>query len=444
VTQTGHTGLVRAIGRWSLTALIINSIVGSGIFKLPSEIAGLIGTASTWAVLAVGAMVGVIMACFAEVASQFTEAGGPYLYTEVAFGRFWGIQVGWMLWLVRLTAPAANANLFVIYLGQFWPAATQPLPRLFILTLLIGVLAVINVRGVRSAARVSNIFTAAKLAPLVFIAIAGIAYLMAGHPLVQPVPFSAGASAWLKAILLLMFSYGGFEGGIAPMSEAKNPRRDAAFALFAALITCTLLYVAIQLVVVRTLVDPVHSERPLADVARLVIGRAGPPLIAIGALISVYGYLSANMLAVPRITFALGERGDFPSLFASVHSRFHTPYFSILVFASLTWLLALLGSFSWNVLLSAVARLFCYGLVCAAVPVLRRKQPGAAWFRLPWGIFFSVLGTSFCVVLIIGYSLQSGRQVNRIGSLILVATILAAFLNWMWVRRRSSPEVSTA
>jgi amino acid transporter len=205
-----------------------------------------------------------------------------------------------------------------------------------------------------------------------------------------------------------------------------------------------LLYAAIQLVVVRTLVDPVHSERPLADVARLVIGRAGPPLIAIGALISVYGYLSANMLAVPRITFALGERGDFPSLFASVHSRFHTPYFSILVFASLTWLLALLGSFSWNVLLSAVARLFCYGLVCAAVPVLRRKQPGAAWFRLPWGIFFSVLGTSFCVVLIIGYSLQSGRQVNRIGSLILVATILAAFLNWMWVRRRSSPEVSTA
>ncbi|HUE53538.1 MAG TPA: APC family permease [Terriglobales bacterium] len=442
MTQLSQTGLVRAIGRWSLAALIVNSVVGSGVFKLPSEIAGLIGTASTWAVLAVGAMVGVIMACFAEVASQFTEAGGPYLYTEVAFGRFWGIQVGWMLWLVRLTAPAANANLFVIYLGQFWPAATQPLPRLFILTLLIGVLALINLRGVRSASQVSNIFTVAKLAPLVFVAIAGIAYL-ASHPLVQPAPFSADASAWLKAVLLLMFSYGGFEGGITPMSEAKNPRRDAAFALFAALVTCTLLYAAIQFVVVRTLVDPIHSERPLADVVRLIIGNTGPPLMAIGALISVYGYLSANMLAVPRITFALGERGDFPSLFASIHGRFHTPYFSILVFASLTWLLSLLGSFSWNVLLSAVARLFCYGLVCAAVPVLRRKQPGTAWFRLPGGIFFSVLGTGFCVVLIIGYCLQSARQVNRIGSLILLATILAAFLNWMWVRGRSRPEVST-
>jgi APA family basic amino acid/polyamine antiporter len=441
VTQPGQTQLVRAIGRWSLAALLINSIVGSGVFKLPSEIAGLIGAASTWAVVTVGAAVGVIMACFAEVASQFTQAGGPYLYTEVAFGRFWGIQVGWMLWLVRLTAPAANANLFVIYLGQFWPAATQPLPRLFILTLLIGVPAVINVCGVSSAARVSNVFTAAKLAPLIFVAIAGIAYLLVHHGLGRPAPFSPGVSGWFKAVLLLMFSYGGFEGGIAPMSEAKSPRRDAAFALFVALITCTLLYAAIQLVVVRILVDPAHSERPLADVARLVIGGAGPPLIALGALISVYGYLSANMLAVPRITFALGERGDFPSIFASVQPRFHTPYFSILVFAALTWLLALLGSFSWNVLLSAVARLFCYGVVCAAVPVLRRKQPGAAWFRLPWGMLFSALGTTFCVVLIIGYCLQSGRQVNRIGSLILLATILAAFLNWVWVRGRSRPEI---
>jgi len=338
-----HPHLVRAIGRWSLAALLVNSIIGSGVFKLPSDVAGLIGSASAWAVLMVGAMVGVIMACFAEVASQFTQAGGPYLYARVAFGRFWGIQIGWMLWLTRLTAPAANANLFVIYVGEFWPSAIHPLPRFFILTLLIGILAVINLRGVRSGARVSNIFTVAKLVPLFLLALAGAVYLVAGRGLV-PASVAAGGSAWLKAFLLLMFSYGGFEGGITPMSEAKNPRRDAAFALFAALITCTLLYWAIQLVVVRTLADPATSQRPLADVARLVVGGAGPALIAIGALVSTYGYLSANMLAVPRITFALAECRDFPSVFASVHRRFHTPYFSILVFAALTWLLALLGT----------------------------------------------------------------------------------------------------
>ena len=439
--EENQPSLIRAIGRWSLAALLINSIIGSGVFKLPSDVAGLIGSASAWAVLVVGATVGVIMACFAEVGSQFTQAGGPYLYARVAFGRFWGIQVGWMLWLTRLTAPAASANLFVIYLGEFWPAAVRPVPRLLILTVLIGLLAWINLRGVRNGARVSNIFTVAKLVPLFLLALAGVAYLTTGHGHV-PASFPAGGNAWLKACLLLMFSYGGFEGGIIPMAEARNPRRDVAFALFTALITCTLLYAVIQLVVVRTLANPAGSQRPLADVARLVVGGAGPALIAVGALVSAYGYLSANMLAVPRITFALAERRDFPSAFASVHPRFHTPYFSILVFATLTWLLALLGSFSWNVLLSAVARLFCYGLVCLAVPVLRRKQPGAAGFRLPFGIVFSILGSAFCLILIVGYCLQSGQQVNRIGSLILLVTIVAASLNWVCVQGRESRENS--
>ena len=116
------------------------------------------------------------------------------------------------------------------------------------------------------------------------------------------------------------------------MSEAKNPRRDAAFALFTALITCTLLYSAIQWVVVGILPDPAHSERPLADVARLVFGNGGAAFVSVGALVSVYGYLSANMLGVPRITFALAENGDFPSIFAAIHPRFRTPYFSILAF----------------------------------------------------------------------------------------------------------------
>ncbi|HUJ94146.1 MAG TPA: amino acid permease [Terriglobales bacterium] len=434
--EESRSGLVRAIGRWSLAALLINSIVGSGVFKLPSDVATLIGSASVWAVVAVGAAVGIIMACFAEVASQFSQAGGPYLYTRVAFGRFWGIQVGWMLWLTRLAAPAANANLFVIYLGEFWPAATRAMPRLFVLTLLIAILAFVNFRGVRGGTRVSDFFTFAKLLPLIVLAVAGAAYLASRHG-IEPVSFPAAGGAWLKAALLLMFSYGGFESGITPMSEAKNPRRDAAFALFVALATCTLLYAVIQWIVVRTLANPALSERPLDDVARIVLGDVGPVFIAIGAFISTYGYLSANMLAVPRLTFALGERGDFPSIFASVHPRFHTPYFSILVFAALTWALALLGSFSWNVLLSAVSRLFCYGLVCAAVPVLRHKQPGASGFRLPFGLFFPVLGAGFCLLLIMGYCLQSGRQANLTGSLILLATIVAAFANWAWVSRRA-------
>ena len=91
-----------------MAALVVNSIVGSGIFGLPSDLARLTGKASPWAVLLGGAAVGTVMACFAEVASYFDQAGGPYLYTRFTFGRLLGIQTGWMLWLVRVAAPAAR------------------------------------------------------------------------------------------------------------------------------------------------------------------------------------------------------------------------------------------------------------------------------------------------------------------------------------------------
>src|SRR5271163_296292 len=241
--QTGpvHTGLVRAIGRWSLAALAVNSIIGSGIFGLPGTVAGLLGRRSVAAVLIAGAAMAVIMACFAEVASQFYEAGGPYLYARTAFGRLMGILVGWMLYLAQTAAPAANANLFVIYLAEFWPAAKSPWPRFVVLTLLVGLLALINARGARQGTAVSNVFTVAKILPLLMVVLAG-----AAVTIIHPAPWdTAGpipASAWMKAMMLLIFAYGGFETAVAPMSEAKDPARDAAFALFVALIACTAIY----------------------------------------------------------------------------------------------------------------------------------------------------------------------------------------------------------
>ena len=421
-------GLVRAIGRWSLVALVVNSVIGSGVFGLPSVVAGLVGRASVLAVVLAGAAIAIVMACFAEVASQFTATGGPYLYVRATFGRLLGIQVGWLAWLVRLTACAANANLFVIYLGEFWPGARVPVAKFLILTLLVGILAAINYRGVRVGAHVSNAFTVAKLLPLSLVCFVGAIYLIA-HGTVPAPKVSADAHSWLHALVLLVFAYGGFETALMPMGEAKDPRRDAAFGLFASLAICTAIYVLIQWVVVGILPDPGHSDRPLAEVARIVMGHAGAGLIALGALISVYGYLSANILAIPRMTFALAERGDFPAFFGAVHPRFRTPHLSILVFALLLWLLALFGSFAGNATLSAVARLSYYGLVCAALPVLRKKHPTANAFRLPGGVMFAVLGVLLCFGLLIRTDLSN--------SLILGATVAVAFLNWALVRKRA-------
>jgi amino acid transporter len=427
----GNQGLVRAIGRWSLAALVVNCIIGSGVFGLPSVLAAKVGRASVLAVLIGGAAAGVVMACFAEVASRFREAGGPYLYAREAFGPFMGIQVGWLIWFVRLTACAANANLFVVYLGEFWPRATETIPKVVILTLLVGILAAINVRGVRAGTWVSNSFTGAKLISLGLVVGAGAIYLIRTHPVIAHTEISPATGDWAQAIVLLIFAYGGFETALVSAGEAKDPRRDMPFGLFAALATCAIIYSLIQWVVVGVLPDPGQSVRPLADVARIVLGENGATLIAIGALFSIYGYLSGNILATPRITFALAERGDFPGWFASVHSRFRTPHVSIFVFGLLVWLFALFGSFAGNATLSAGSRLFCYGIVCAALPVLRTKQKTVAAFRLPGGTAIAILGVLICAGLL--------TRIEYNKSWILAVAVAVAFANWLAVRNRATP-----
>src|SRR6266478_977833 len=429
--RTSQPQLVRAIGRWSMVALAVNSILGSGIFGLPSVITGLVGSASPAAVLIAGAGMAVIIACYAEVASQFTETGGTYLYVRHTFGRFAGLQVGWLMLLSRLTACAAGVNLLVVYLGEFWPAATQPLPRLAVITLFLGTLAAVNYRGVGAGTLVSNTTVVAKLLALGLVCVAGVLYLSV-HARVAATPVAASVDGWLQAMLLLLFAYGGYEAALNPMGEARDPRRDAAFALFVALLILTALYAVLQLIVIGALVDAAHSARPLADAARVVIGPAGAALISAGALISVYGYISANMLTAPRGTFALAERGDFPAWFARVHPRFRTPYCSIVAFALLLWVFSQFASFSWNLTLSAVARLLFSAAVCVAVPVMRRRQAAAALWCLPGGLILPVLGVAICAVLL--------TRVDFSKSLILLATIGAAGANWLVVRgpRRAS------
>lgn len=420
--------LVRAIGRWSLVALTVNCVIGSGVFGLPSVIAGLIGRASVWAVLLAAVAVAIVMACFAEVASQFTASGGPYLYVRAAFGRLAGIEVGWLTWVVRIASCAANANLFVIYLAEFWPRATQPVARFAILTLLVGILAAINYHGVRMGAQVSNAFTVGKLLPLVLVCVVGAFYLLRTGAVIPGFKIPADSKSWSHAIVLLIFAYGGFEAALISGGEAKDPRKDTGFGLFVTLLICAAIYSLIQWVVVGVLPDPAHSQRPLADVARIILGPGGAVLVTIGALISVYGYLGANILATPRITFALAESDDFPSPFAAVHPAYRTPHVSILLFVALVWLFAMFGSFAGNATLSAGARLLSYALVCASVPVLRKKQPAAATFRLPAGSLIAALGVLICLVLLAGMDFSK--------SSLLVMTVIIGMLNWLAVRNR--------
>lgn len=427
-----HTpGLVRTIGRWSLAALMINSIVGSGIFGLPSVVAARLGTLAPAAYLVAGAGIFVVALCLGEVASQFHETGGPYLYVRETLGRFWGIEIAWMTWLSRIAAAAGTANLFTTYLAQVAPRSTEPLFRAAVLTALIAVLAAINYVGVKSGTRVSDFFTTLKVLLLMLFVGAGIAWLaLHGHVTPAPLDHPAGTKDWLEAVLVLVYAYGGFEAVFFATGEMRDPRRDAPFALFFGIGVVALIYTLVQVVVSGTLVNPAATQKPLADAAGQIFGPGAAALIAIGALVSIYGYLSANMLHTPRLTFALAERRDFPRIFAAIHPQFHTPHASILLYTALLLTFALAGSFKWNITLSAVARLFTYSAVAIAMLVLRRRQPQADRFRIPAGPVIAALSVAFCVVLVVRMPMSNLP--------VVLATAALAALNWTAVRRRTT------
>jgi amino acid transporter len=420
-----------------LAALMLNTMIGSSIFGLPSLIAAHLGKRSPAGYLVAFAGIAVIAACLAEVASQFQEAGGPYLYARSAFGPFVGIQIGWLTWLARISAASAVANLFISYLSTFVPAVKAPLARFVVIVTLLSFLAAMNYRGVSSGNRLSNLFTVTKLGLLAVFVIGGLAVLTL-HPAIRVMPANVPASAgdWFDAIILMVYSYGGFEAALFAAGEARNPRKDAPSALVIALVTATILFIAVQYVVIHTLANPAATGTPVVDSARQFLGPLGVGLVAAGTLVSTYGYLSANMLHTPRVTFAMAQHGEFPKVFAAIHPRFRTPYISIVAFAVLLTLFSAAGSFRWNAMLSAVARMFMYGSIAAALPVLRRKQPQAAHFRLPAGVLFAALALLFSAVL-----------VTRMhwGELAVVSVTFAlGALNWFWSRRRRRQVLATA
>lgn len=421
------TSLIRTIGRWSFTALVVNSIIGGGIFGLPSVVSGRVGRLAPLAYIIAGAGMAIIAGCLSEVASQFHDAGGPYLYARETLGRFWGIQIAWMTWLSRIAAASGTANLFITYLGQIFPGAIQPAYRISILILLVGLLAALNYIGVKSGARVSDFFTATKVLLLMIFVGAGL-WWIAVHGAVSPAPLSHAVEAkdWLEAVLVLVYAYGGFEAVLLATAEMRDPRRDAPVALLVGIGAVAVIYMLVQVVVSGTLPDPASSQRPIAESAGRILGQGAAAAIAVGALVSIYGYLSANMLHTPRLTFALAERGDFPRILARIHKRFRTPYVSILLYTALLLAFALAGNFRWNITLSAIARLFTYSSVAVALLVLRKRTPEASAFRLPGGKPLAMVAILFCVVLLVRTPLSN--------SMVVLVTIAVAAANWAIVR----------
>jgi len=397
-TRLSTPSLVRAMSRWDLTALALNGIVGSGIFGLPGIAAKLLGNASPLAFILCALIVAVFVLCFAEVASYFMDSGGPYLYGRTVFGPFVGFEVGWTVWLARVSAFASNANILVAYFAFFVPQAAAGLGRAAVLILVPAALAAINIRGVRAGAKVGGVFAASKIVALGLFAAIGLAYVNWGH--ISPVSVPQNAN-WGIALLGLIYTFTGFEYAVIPAGEAKAPRRDIGWALIIAVGLCTVIYLAVQVVALGTmsLADLSRSSRPLADAGSSFLGPIAGGAIALLACISVVGNLSALVLVSPRLTLAFAERHDFPALFGKLHPTYGTPVVSIVFFTAIGSILAIYGSFQWLVIVSVLARLANYVVTCLALPILRKKSREQAGFRIPMGGILSVIGVLLCIWL---------------------------------------------
>ena len=381
--------LVRGLGRWDLTAIAINTIIGTGIFILPAEVFGNIGSYSIFAFVFCAFIIGLIVLCFAEVSSRFQSTGGMYLYAKEAFGPVVGFEVGWLYWVVRVATFAANCTALLIYLGFFFPSVGEGWPRIAVITFVVGLITIVNLLGIRESAIMTNLFTVGKLVPLILFAAIGMFFLYPAHFNFAAVP---EYDKFAVAILPLIYAFVGFEAAVIPAGESKDPKKNLPFALITALAICTVLFIFIQVVAIGTLPELAGSKRPLADAAANFLGPFGATFIAIGALVSILGNLNGGFLASSRLPFAMAEQRELPALIAKTHARFKTPYVSILLTSAVILVLTIQTSFYKAVAIAVITRLLVYATTCLALPVFRRRKDAPkAEFNAPLGIVAATL-----------------------------------------------------
>ena len=415
--------LRRELGKWDLTAIGVNQVIGGAVFLMPALLAAQIGGWSAIAVAMVGLLALLIALNFAEAGSRFDGTGGAYLYTRAAFGRFVSFEVGWMLWVTRVTSWASVVNGLTDALGYYWPElrAGQPgLAREMVITGVIFSIMSINVVGIKQSAWVVNTLTVGKLTPLVIFILLGLPYVTfdALRPDVSLTWGQISASA-----LYLIFAYGGYEVVGVPAGETKDPKRAVPFAMIMTIVIVAVVMTLVQIVAMGTLPNLAASRTPLADASLLFIGVWGALLMTSGGAISMTGNNVGQALSGSRNLYALAEQGDLPSWFGRVHPRFQTPVVAI-VFSSLIALgLALSGNFATLAASSAVSRLIVYAGTCASVLALRRQGPAS--FTIPGGPVVPVLALVISLAILFGAT-PIQRQVGLIALVAGAALYLVA------------------
>lgn len=366
----------RVVGRWQMLFLSINDVVGSGVYLLPAAAFALLGGFSLWAVPIAGLAALLLVLCYARLARYYDQQGGSYLYARDAFGPFVGFQVGWTIWLTRISVAAAFSHGLADAMSHAWPAFDSQPWRSVVVVGSLALLTFINVLGVRWAAWSAVVLSVGKLVPLLLLIVLAVPHI---DPAMAFDLSDRGASATDPralgtAVLLLLFAYAGFENLAVAAGEYRAPRRNIPFALMLMVLVVTLLYTSVQFVAQGVLPGLAESKTPLADAAEVVGGPWLALLLTSGAVLSILGTSSNTMFLGPRFAHSLAMDGYGPRLFAQLHPTRATPAWAICLQGGVALVLALTGSFVQLALLSMATRVLGYLSTAAAVMVLRRRH----------------------------------------------------------------------
>jgi len=416
--------LRRALGRWDLTAIGVNQVIGGAIFLMPAQVAAQIGGWSPIAFVLMGLASMSVALCFAEVGSRFEGTGGPYLYTRAAFGRFAAFEVGWMQWFTRASSQASIMAGIAVALGYYWPTMTAGWPRHLLLTAVTATLAWINVRGIRQSAWLVNALTVGKLIPLALFIVVGLAFIRPSELVsLPPITFNQASTA----ALMLIFVFGGYDVVPVPAGEAIDPRRHVPFALVMTIVVVTAVMTLAQIVAQSVLPELAAHKTPIADAAAVMLGAGGALLVGIGSVVSMTGNNAGQVLSGSRMLFALAEHGELPALFGRIHPRFRTPANAVIFTSAVALVLAVSGSWEKIAIVSALARLVTYTGACAATLQLRRPEfqdrVKAATFTAPLGPVVPIIAILVSMAVVAGASrvqLVGGTAALAVGAVLFL------------------------
>jgi amino acid transporter len=423
MTDDKGAQLRRDIGFFGAAFLVLNAMIGAGIFALPGKVAVNAGLLSPWLFLAVGVVFLAVVLTFAELASYFRDSGGPVLYASYAFGPLAGFGTGWVLFLSRMTAFAANANVMAIYLGSLYPWFGEGIGRTTVISIVTLGLTYANILGVKDGVRTMGFFTVLKVLPLILLVLLGLQHVTTGTliPSASAVIEDLGGTT-----LLLVYAYVGFETMAVTAGETTEPRRVLPRALIRTVIGTGLLYFLIVLVFISVIPEDTYADATLVDVGRVLAGPAGAIAITLAAVFSIGGNLAGTMIAAPRLIFSLAENRLLPAWFGNVHPRYATPDHSILVMGGLALAMALTGSFVELAVASSLSRMLSYIVCIASLPIIRNRADDAMQaraYRIRGGYLLPLVGLAICLWLTAQATAENWRTV---GMLLAVGFVLYA------------------